>query len=107
PDSNVSHLTVVQDALAQLMKTQYPLEELLRSSLPEGVDPYHHNYVSGYFGNEERRIGSLPSWKQSDLKNKGLLCQTAKNEQNSSIESGKWPENRCTTTLHKGPLTTE
>ncbi|KAI3359141.1 hypothetical protein L3Q82_002674 [Scortum barcoo] len=32
-------LTLVQDALAQLMKTQYPLEELLRSPLPEGVDP--------------------------------------------------------------------
>lgn len=34
-------LTLVQDALAQLMKTQYPLEELLRSPLPEGVDPQH------------------------------------------------------------------
>lgn len=32
-------LTLVQDALAQLMKNQYPLEELLRSPLPEGVDP--------------------------------------------------------------------
>lgn len=34
-------LTLVQDALAQLMKTQYPMEELLRSPLPEGVDPQH------------------------------------------------------------------
>lgn len=34
-------LTLVQDALAQLIKTQYPLEELLRSPLPEGVDPQH------------------------------------------------------------------
>lgn len=34
-------LTLVQDALAQLTKTQYPLEELLRSPLPEGVDPQH------------------------------------------------------------------
>lgn len=32
---------MVQDALAQLTKTQYPLEELLRSPLPEGVDPQH------------------------------------------------------------------
>lgn len=31
----------MQDALAQLTKTQYPLEELLRSPLPEGVDPQH------------------------------------------------------------------
>uniref|UniRef100_A0A4W5QAG2 Supervillin c n=1 Tax=Hucho hucho TaxID=62062 RepID=A0A4W5QAG2_9TELE len=32
-------LTLVQDALAQLSKTQYPLEELLQTPLPEGVDP--------------------------------------------------------------------
>ncbi|XP_041736431.1 supervillin isoform X7 [Coregonus clupeaformis] len=33
-------LTLVQDALAQLTKTQYPLEELLQTPLPEGVDPH-------------------------------------------------------------------
>lgn len=38
-DAGQVKLTLVQDALAQLMKTQYPLEELLRSPLPEGVDP--------------------------------------------------------------------
>lgn len=31
----------MQDALAQLTKTQFPLEELLQSPLPEGVDPQH------------------------------------------------------------------
>lgn len=40
-DSGRQKLTLVQDALAQLMKTQYPLEELLRSPLPQGVDPQH------------------------------------------------------------------
>lgn len=40
-DAGRVKLTLVQDALAQLMKTQYPLEELLRSPLPEGVDPQH------------------------------------------------------------------
>lgn len=38
-DAGRVKLTLVQDALAQLMKTQYPLEELLRRPLPEGVDP--------------------------------------------------------------------
>lgn len=40
-DSGRLKLTLVQDALAQLMKTQYPLEELLPSPLPQGVDPQH------------------------------------------------------------------
>lgn len=31
----------MQDALAQLMEAQYPLEELLPSPLPQGVDPQH------------------------------------------------------------------
>lgn len=30
---------MVQDALAQLTKTQYAVEELLLRPLPEGVDP--------------------------------------------------------------------
>lgn len=40
-DTGRVKLTLVQDALAQLTKTQYPLEELLQSPLPEGVDPQH------------------------------------------------------------------
>ncbi|XP_042360924.1 supervillin isoform X2 [Plectropomus leopardus] len=74
-------LTLVQDALAQLMKTQYPLEELLRSPLPEGVDPQH---LEVYLSDQDfqtilemRRdeYASLPDWKQIDLKkSKGLLC---------------------------------
>ncbi|XP_061568583.1 supervillin [Cololabis saira] len=74
-------LTVVQDALAQLMKTQYPLEELLRSPLPEGVDPQH---LEVYLSDQDFQTilemkrdeyASLPSWKQTDLKkSKGLFC---------------------------------
>ncbi|KAK9535307.1 hypothetical protein VZT92_007696 [Zoarces viviparus] len=74
-------LTLVQDALAQLMKTQYPLEELLRSPLPEGVDPQR---LEVYLSDQDFQTilemkrdeyASLPDWKQSDLKkSKGLLC---------------------------------
>ncbi|CAK6961185.1 supervillin [Scomber scombrus] len=73
-------LTLVQDALAQLMKTQYPLEELLRSPLPEGVDPQH---LEVYLSDQDFQTilemkrdeyASLPDWKQIDLKkSKGLL----------------------------------
>ncbi|XP_027141350.1 supervillin isoform X3 [Larimichthys crocea] len=73
-------LTLVQDALAQLMKTQYPLEDLLRSPLPEGVNPQH---LEVYLSDQDFQTilemkrdeyASLPSWKQIDLKkSKGLL----------------------------------
>ncbi|XP_070704176.1 supervillin [Pempheris klunzingeri] len=73
-------LTLVQDALAQLMKTQYPVEELLRGPLPDGVDPQH---LEVYLSDQDFQTilemkrdeyASLPSWKQIDLKkNKGLL----------------------------------
>ncbi|XP_034567417.1 supervillin isoform X1 [Notolabrus celidotus] len=80
-DTGPVKLTLVQDALAQLMKTQYPLEELLRSPLPEGVDPQH---LEVYLSDQDFQTilemkrdeyASLPSWKQIDLKkSKGLLC---------------------------------
>ncbi|XP_035510487.1 supervillin isoform X6 [Morone saxatilis] len=80
-DAGRVKLTLVQDALAQLMKTQYPLEELLRSPLPEGVDPHH---LEVYLSDQDFQTilemkrdeyASLPSWKQIDLKkSKGLLC---------------------------------
>ncbi|CAL1587914.1 unnamed protein product [Knipowitschia caucasica] len=34
-------LTLVQDVLAQLMRTHFPLEQLSHSPLPAGVDPQH------------------------------------------------------------------
>lgn len=80
-DQGQVKLTLVQDALAQLMKTQYPLEELLRSPLPEGVDP---KQLEVYLSDQDfqtilemRRdeYASLPGWKQIDLKkSKGLFC---------------------------------
>ncbi|XP_078140648.1 supervillin [Centroberyx gerrardi] len=80
-DAGRAKLTLVQDALAQLTKTQYPLEELLRSPLPEGVDP---QCLEVYLSDQDFQTilemkrdeyDSLPSWKQIDLKkSKGLLC---------------------------------
>ncbi|XP_017274885.1 supervillin isoform X2 [Kryptolebias marmoratus] len=73
-------LILVQDALTQLMKTQHPLEELLRSPLPDGVDPQH---LEVYLSDQDFQTilemkrdeyASLPSWKQTDLKkSKGLF----------------------------------
>ena len=57
-DSGRVKLTVVQDALAQLMKTQYPLEELLRSPLPEGVDPQQ---LEVYLSDQDFQV----SWRRS------------------------------------------
>ncbi|XP_034750638.1 supervillin isoform X2 [Etheostoma cragini] len=80
-DTGRVKLTLVQDALAQLMKTQYPLEELLRSPLPEGVDPQHLEvYLSDkdfqtILEMKRDEYDSLPDWKQIDLKkSKGLFC---------------------------------
>ncbi|XP_026215825.1 supervillin isoform X5 [Anabas testudineus] len=79
-DTGQVKLTLVQDALAQLMNTQYPLEELLQSPLPEGVDPQQ---LEVYLSDQDFQTvlemkrdeyASLPSWKQTDLKkSKGLL----------------------------------
>ncbi|XP_034075777.1 supervillin isoform X6 [Gymnodraco acuticeps] len=79
-DAGRVKLTLVQDALAQLMKTQYPLEELLQSPLPEGVDPQRlevylsdHDFQS-ILEMKRDEYASLPDWKQIDLKkSKGLL----------------------------------
>uniref|UniRef100_A0A8C8MJX3 HP domain-containing protein n=1 Tax=Oncorhynchus tshawytscha TaxID=74940 RepID=A0A8C8MJX3_ONCTS len=72
-------LTLVQDALAQLSKTQYPLEELLQTPLPEGVDPQCLEiYLSDHdfqtiLKMKRDEYDSLPNWKQVSLKkSKGL-----------------------------------
>lgn len=72
-------LTLVQDALAQLTKTQYPLEDLLRTPLPQGVDPLHLEvYLSDkdfqtILEMKRDEYNSLPSWQQVNLKkSKGL-----------------------------------
>ncbi|XP_029912908.1 supervillin [Myripristis murdjan] len=80
-DAGRVKLTLVQDALAQLNKTQYPLQELLQRPLPAGVDPQR---LEVYLSDQDFQTilemkrdeyDSLPSWKQIDLKKtKGLLC---------------------------------
>ncbi|KAK5624274.1 hypothetical protein CRENBAI_000093 [Crenichthys baileyi] len=79
-DSGEVKLTLVQDALDQLMKTQYSVEELLQSPLPDGVDPQHLEiYLSdqdfqAILEMKRDEYASLPSWKQTDLKkSKGLF----------------------------------
>ncbi|XP_064844563.1 supervillin-like isoform X2 [Oncorhynchus masou masou] len=76
-------LTLVQDALAQLSKTQYPLEELLQTPLPEGVDPQRLEiYLSDHdfqtiLKMKRVEYDSLPNWKQVSLKkSKGLYLKT-------------------------------
>ncbi|XP_056144387.1 supervillin-like [Lampris incognitus] len=73
-------LTLMQDALAQLTKTQYPIEELLNGPLPEGVDAKHlETYLSDQdfqtvLAMKRHEYNSLPSWKQEELKkSKGLF----------------------------------
>ncbi|XP_070957625.1 supervillin-like isoform X8 [Oncorhynchus clarkii lewisi] len=73
-------LTLVQDALAQLSKTQYPLEELLQTPLPEGVDPQRLEiYLSDHdfqtiLEMKRDEYDFLPNWKQISLKkSKGLF----------------------------------
>ncbi|XP_023867357.1 supervillin isoform X8 [Salvelinus sp. IW2-2015] len=73
-------LTLVQDALAQLSKTQYPLEELLQTPLPEGVDPQRLEiYLSDHdfqtiLEMKRDEYDSLPNWKQISLKKSKGLC---------------------------------
>uniref|UniRef100_A0A673JXK0 Supervillin c n=1 Tax=Sinocyclocheilus rhinocerous TaxID=307959 RepID=A0A673JXK0_9TELE len=72
-------LTLVQDALAALNKSQFPLKDLLKRPLPEGVDPLHlENYLSqhdfkvalGMIWNDYNCLSDL---QKTDLKkSKGL-----------------------------------
>ncbi|XP_028288330.1 supervillin a isoform X3 [Parambassis ranga] len=75
-----SQIILVEDVLARLCKTTYPLEELLARPLPEGVDPLR---LEVYLSDEDfekalemsrEEYGALPSWKQVNLKKaKGLF----------------------------------
>ncbi|KAM9827737.1 supervillin a [Neosynchiropus ocellatus] len=87
-EAEVCHqIILVEDVLARLCKTTYPLEDLLARPLPEGVDPLRLEvYLSdedfqgagahGKRGLETSReaYGALPGWKQVNLKKaKGLF----------------------------------
>ncbi|XP_047205271.1 supervillin a isoform X2 [Girardinichthys multiradiatus] len=82
-----NQIILVEDVLAWLCKTTYPLAEILARPLPEGVDPLH---LEVYLSNEDfegagaygkralemnrEEYGALPGWKQVNLKkSKGLF----------------------------------
>ncbi|XP_071071566.1 supervillin isoform X13 [Dasypus novemcinctus] len=80
-DTEVSNqITLVEDVLARLCKTIYPLADLLARPLPEGVDPLK---LEIYLTDEDfefaldmtrAEYNALPSWKQVNLKKaKGLF----------------------------------
>uniref|UniRef100_A0A3P9CII3 Supervillin a n=1 Tax=Maylandia zebra TaxID=106582 RepID=A0A3P9CII3_9CICH len=79
-------IILVEDVLARLCKTTYPLADLLARPLPEGVDPLR---LEVYLSDEDFQVkmssvktlemskeefGALPGWKQMNLKKaKGLF----------------------------------
>nr|XP_025036742.1 supervillin isoform X25 [Pelodiscus sinensis] len=80
-DAEVSNqIILVEDVLAKLCKTVYPLADLLARPLPEGVDPLK---LEIYLSDEDFEVAlemtreeynALPSWKQVNVKKaKGLF----------------------------------
>ncbi|XP_050166351.1 supervillin isoform X14 [Myiozetetes cayanensis] len=80
-DADVSNqIILVEDVLAKLCKTVYPLADLLARPLPEGVDPLK---LEIYLSDADFEVAlemtreeynALPSWKQVNLKKaKGLF----------------------------------
>uniref|UniRef100_A0A3B3VAS1 Supervillin a n=1 Tax=Poecilia latipinna TaxID=48699 RepID=A0A3B3VAS1_9TELE len=75
-----NQIILVEDVLARLCKTTYPLAEVLARPLPEGVDPLH---LEVYLTDEDferaldmsrEEYSALPGWKQVNLKKcKGLF----------------------------------
>uniref|UniRef100_A0A8D3BJV4 HP domain-containing protein n=1 Tax=Scophthalmus maximus TaxID=52904 RepID=A0A8D3BJV4_SCOMX len=75
-----NQIILVEDVLARLCKTMYPLADLLARPLPEGVDPLR---LEVYLSEEDfekalemtrEEYGGLPVWKQVKLKKaKGLF----------------------------------
>ncbi|CAF98827.1 unnamed protein product, partial [Tetraodon nigroviridis] len=75
-----NQIILVEDVLARLCKTTYPLADLLARPLPEGVDPLR---LQVYLTDEDfekalemsrEEYSSLPGWKQDNLKKtKGLF----------------------------------
>ncbi|XP_051988644.1 supervillin-like isoform X3 [Xyrauchen texanus] len=72
-------LVLVQDALAAINKIQFPLQDLLKRPLPEGVDPLH---LENYLSQHDFKVALEMTWEDynclSDLqkmdlkKSKGL-----------------------------------
>ncbi|XP_028934143.1 supervillin isoform X22 [Ornithorhynchus anatinus] len=80
-DTDVSNqIILVEDVLAKLCKTIYPLADLLARPLPEGVDPLKLEiYLTdadfeAALDMTREEFSSLPPWKQANLKKaKGLF----------------------------------
>ena len=64
----------IQDVLAQLTQTEYPLSVLLERPLPEGVDPtrlelyLREDEFETALGMSKDEFEQLPLWKQTNLK---------------------------------------
>ncbi|XP_054621260.1 supervillin a isoform X3 [Dunckerocampus dactyliophorus] len=75
-----NQIILVEDVLARLCQTTYPLDDLLARPLPEGVDPLR---LEVYLSDEDfqkglemtrEEYGRLPAWKQTNVKkSKGLF----------------------------------
>lgn len=70
----------LENELALLSRTEFPLAELLQRPLPEGVDPTHlEHYLSvddfvTALSITKEEFQKLPLWKQTSLKKeKGLF----------------------------------
>ncbi|KAM8837455.1 supervillin isoform 2-T2 [Spinachia spinachia] len=79
-ESSKNKVMLVKEALAQLSKLQYSIEELTSKLLPEGVDPLRlEDYLSDQdfktlLGMSRVEFNALPNWKQKNLKkSKGLF----------------------------------
>ncbi|KAK7881677.1 hypothetical protein WMY93_030086 [Mugilogobius chulae] len=75
-----NQIILVEDVLARLCQSTYPLSELLSRPLPEGVDPLRLElYLSDQdfqtaLDMSREEFHTLPSWKQVNLKkDKGLF----------------------------------
>uniref|UniRef100_A0A8C9XTC0 Supervillin d n=1 Tax=Sander lucioperca TaxID=283035 RepID=A0A8C9XTC0_SANLU len=79
-ESSKNKVMLVKEALSQLSKQQYSIEELTSKPLPEGVDPLR---LEDYLSDQDFKtllemsrveFNALPNWKQKNLKkSKGLF----------------------------------
>ncbi|XP_061665830.1 supervillin isoform X2 [Syngnathoides biaculeatus] len=79
-EGSKNKVTLVKEVLSKLSKLQYPIEELTRSPLPDGVDPLR---LEDYLSDQDFKkllemsrveFNALPNWKQKNLKkSKGLF----------------------------------
>nr|XP_020460715.1 supervillin-like [Monopterus albus] len=77
--SSKNKVILVQEALSELSRQQYSIEELTRKPLPEGVDPLR---LEDYLSDQDFKtllemsrveFNALPNWKQKNLKKSKCL----------------------------------